>query len=327
MVNALGVEGDTFVGPEQLPGTVSQPLAERQEVAQPERQDTDESVQLPRSHEELLATLPAAPPANAGVEAKVDELSQQLATLTALFQGQLVPAATQRRVAFADVADGLDRRVEERVRAAGETEGNELGGVSFAGAQFDEPVPANPLMTPQSNGFQPASNSRPDCYSEVAPTNPYPGGAGGGSAMTQHYPGGYNLPLANVYDGYTQSQIKMIELVYDEGEEVVVKHPTPLQYSPDNPHVLNTKFRAGIHHGDPGAMGDTRRRMAPTPSRSAGRRRCCGATRPSRSWRGRRRCCTRRPTARRSSSRRRGRRLSYARPARDKPARELRRVP
>ena len=49
MVNALGVEGDTFVGPEQLPGTVSQPLPERQEVAQPGRQDTDESVQLPRS--------------------------------------------------------------------------------------------------------------------------------------------------------------------------------------------------------------------------------------------------------------------------------------
>ena len=118
MVNALGVEGDTFVGPEQLPGTVSQPLAERQEVAQPGRQDTDESVQLPRSVEELLATLPAAPPANAGVEAKVDELSQQLATLTALMQEQLVAAAPQRRVAFADVADGLDRRVEERVRAA-----------------------------------------------------------------------------------------------------------------------------------------------------------------------------------------------------------------
>ena len=55
LVNTLGVDADTFVGPEQLPGTVSQPLAERQEVAQPERQDTDESVQLPRSHEELLA--------------------------------------------------------------------------------------------------------------------------------------------------------------------------------------------------------------------------------------------------------------------------------
>ena len=52
-------------------------------------------------------------------------------------QEQIVPTAAQRRAAFADVADGLDRRVEERVRAP--AKGKQLGGVSFAERSLTNP--------------------------------------------------------------------------------------------------------------------------------------------------------------------------------------------